>query len=93
MQGVNVQGKTRKRVALGAVLVLAVLAWFTMDVGGTAEQAHVGWFTVDSNKIRIAAVLIILSFGFRIVLMERLSARDADRAAELESAAEVDTEE
>jgi hypothetical protein len=88
----RLEGKQRKWVALGAVLALAAVAWFTMDGGGAGEAAHVGWFTIDAAKMRVAAVLIILSFGFRILLMERLSGRQPGDEAELESAAEVDAE-
>jgi len=53
------------------------VAWFTMDsVAG--DQAHIAWFTVDAPKIRLAVVLIILSFALRILLMDRLAGKRDD---------------
>jgi hypothetical protein len=69
----RIEGNARKWVALAGVLILAAVAWFTMD-GIAAETAQVGWFTVDAPKIRVAVVLIILSFGLRILLIDRISA-------------------
>jgi hypothetical protein len=66
----RLEGRARKWTALAAVLALAAVAWFTMD-GIPGEQAHIAWFTVDAPKIRLAVVLIILSFALRIVLMGR----------------------
>ena len=70
----RLQGESRKWVALAAVVALAALAWFTMD-GVAGEQARIAWFTVDAPKIRLAVVLVILSFGLRILLIGR---RDGD---------------
>jgi len=87
----KLEGQRRKWTALAAVFGLAVLAWFTMDSGGT-EQAKLAWFVVDAGKIRAAAVLIVLSFAARILLMDRLSGRKPGDLEELESAAEKDAE-
>ena len=87
----RLQGKSRKWMALAAVVAVAAAAWFTMD-GGSSESAHVGWFVLDAAKVRIGTVLIILSFAVRILLMDRLSGRDAADEANLESAAKDDVE-
>jgi hypothetical protein len=73
----RIEGATRKWVALAAVVALAGVAWFTMD-GVAGEQARIAWFTVDAPKIRLAVVLIILSFGLRILLMDRLAGKRDD---------------
>ena len=72
----RIEGSRRKWTALLGVVALASIAWFTMD-GVGVEQAHIGWFTVDAPKIRLATVLIILSFGLRIVLMDCFRPHDS----------------
>jgi hypothetical protein len=64
----RLEGASRKWAALAAVVALAALAWFTMDSTG-GEHVRIAWFTVDAPKMRLAAVLIILSFGLRIWLI------------------------
>ena len=101
----RLEGRTRKWVALAGVLVVAAVAWFTMGTagsvaGGQPESAHVGWFVLDAEKIRLGAVLIILSFGLRILLMDHLSGagdkarqgQDEAEAEALDAAAEADVE-
>jgi hypothetical protein len=60
--------------------------------GDSPESAKVGWFVLDSAKIRAGAVLIVLSFGVRILLMDRFAARDAKDAAAFKAASEADAD-
>jgi hypothetical protein len=63
-------GRKRKWLATAALLGLALLAWFTMDAS-TGETMQIFRWDVSAQQVRVAVVVIVLSFALRIWLIER----------------------